>query len=349
MATPIDPRRVDLRSDTVTQPTEAMRLASFEAELGDDVLGDDPTVTQLQERAAALVGKEAALLVPSGTMANLVALCCHTQPGDEVILGERCHIILHEAGGMARIAGLMPHPLPDPGGALDPEAVRAAVRSDDIHHPRSRLICVENTHEASGGRVVPLPVLRALQTVAREEGLALHMDGARVFNAAAACGAPVAEIASCADSLSFCLSKGLCCPVGSLLCGDSAFIARALRIRKLLGGGMRQVGVLAAPGLVALETMVSRLSEDHARARRLAEGLRTIPGVRLVPAEVQTNVVYVQVTQGRAEDLERALQRRGVLALALGQRMRFVTHHGIADADIDYALAVLRELRPKEE
>ena len=258
---------IDLRSDTVTWPTPAMRKAMAEAPVGDDVYGDDPTMNELEERAAARVGKEAALFVPSGTFGNQLALFSWCPRGSEVILGEQCHIIQHEAGAASVIAGVQVRPVDAPDGALDPGAVRARVRSEDIHHPVTSLVCMENAH--SSGRVVPLAAMDAVYALARSRGLPVHLDGARLFNAATALGVSAAEVAARADSVMFCLSKGLCAPVGSMLAGPHDFIAQARKKRKIMGGGLRQAGVLAAAGLIALDEMTKRLAEDHANAREL--------------------------------------------------------------------------------
>ncbi|MBN1944545.1 MAG: aminotransferase class I/II-fold pyridoxal phosphate-dependent enzyme [Bradymonadales bacterium] len=332
----------DFRSDTVTRPTEAMRRSVLTADLGDDVLGCDPTVERLQRLAAEIIGMEAALFVTSGTMGNLLALCTHCSAGDEVILGESAHIILHEVGGMARIAHAMPRTLPNPKGRLDWRQVEAAIRSEDIHHPRTALICTENTHEASGGSVVPLEDLGKVQEVARRHGLPVHLDGARIFNASVASGVSVRDFAATADSLTFCLSKGLCCPAGSLLCGSRAFIAQARKMRKLLGGGMRQLGFLAAPGIIALETLVDRLAEDHRRARQLAEGIAGMPGVQLDLDGVQTNIVYLRVITMPAQRLQQRLEERGIYSLALEDRLRLVTHRDVDDGDVERAIAAFR-------
>jgi threonine aldolase len=284
---------IDLRSDTVTLPTPAMRQAMFEAELGDDVLGEDPTVNRLEAMAAERLGKEASLFVASGTMANLVCLLAHCQRGQEAIMGHMAHTFLFEAGGAAAVGGIHPRTVPNqPDGTLDLGDVEAAIRpTDNPHHPRSRLVCLENTHNRCGGAVLTPAYMSQVRALADRHRLAIHLDGARVFNAAIALGVPVSELARDADSVSFCLSKGLSAPVGSMVCGSSALVNEARRQRKLLGGGMRQAGVLAAAGIVALETMVDRLAEDHSNARKLAEGLAGLPGIVLDPKRVETNLV----------------------------------------------------------
>lgn len=331
-------RVIDFRSDTVTKPTPAMRAAMAAAEVGDDVFGDDPTVNRLEARAAEAVGKEAALFVPSGTMANLVALLTHTNPGDEVILGDQSHIFQYEVGGAARIAGLVTRTLTNlPDGTLDPGELRAAIRPETIHSPGSRLLCLENTHNRCAGAALPPSTVGELAETARRRGLAVHLDGARIFNAAAALGVTAAELAAPCDSVSFCFSKGLGAPVGSVLCGKREFIDRARRFRKLLGGGMRQAGVLAAAALYALDNHVERLPEDHANARRLAEGLAAFGPFRPVPP--QTNIVVVDVLEGRVDDWVAAFAAEGVLAVAFGPgRFRMVTHLDISRADVDEAL-----------
>jgi threonine aldolase len=287
---------VDLRSDTVTKPTLEMREAMARADVGDDVFGDDPTVNHLQEIAAARLGKQAALFVPSGTMGNLAAVLSHCARGDEVILGDLCHTSLYEAGGVAALGGVHPRTLANqPDGTLLLDAIEASIRTVDDHFPRSRLICLENTHNRCGGVALTAEYTRRVGDIAREHALGLHLDGARLFNAAAATGSSAAELAQAADSVTFCLSKALCAPVGSVLCGSAEFIRQARRVRKQLGGGMRQAGVIAAAGIVALEKMTDRLGEDHARARRLGEALRTIPGIVLESNPPPTNMVYVSL------------------------------------------------------
>ena len=271
---------VDLRSDTVTQPTPEMREAMARAEVGDDVMGEDPTVNRLEAMAAEKMGKEAGMFVPSGTMGNLSAVLAHCGRGDEIILGNLAHTFLFEAGGTAALGGVHSFTIPNqPDGSLRLEDIRAAIRPDDPHDPVSRLILLENTHNRCGGTVLAPDYLAQVGAFARETGLLLHIDGARIFNAAAALGVPVSTLTAEADSVTFCLSKGLCAPVGSVLCGSRKFIYRARRIRKQLGGGMRQAGVLAAAGVIALEKMTSRLSEDHRRARALADGLAGVAGL----------------------------------------------------------------------
>ncbi|MBE0610629.1 MAG: low-specificity L-threonine aldolase [Dehalococcoidia bacterium] len=330
---------IDLRSDTVSRPSDAMRHAMASAEVGDDVFGDDPTVRALEERAAGLLGKEAALFVPSGTMGNLLAVMTHTRPGDEILLGDQCHIFQYELGGAARIANVLTRPLTNhDDGAIEPAAIAAAIRQENLHSPGTTLLCLENTHNRCGGAALPLTVMDELTAVARERKVAVHLDGARVFNAAAALGVPAARIARDCDSVSVCLSKGLGCPVGSLLCGPGQFIERARRNRKLLGGGMRQVGILAAAGLYALDHNITRLSEDHANACLLADGLRKLSPFR--PNDPATNIVVVDITRGRLPDWLAAFEQQGVLAVAFGpQRMRLVTHINITRDDVDEALA----------
>ena len=333
-----DTHPIDLRSDTVTQPDAAMRRAMAEAEVGDDVFGDDPTVNRLEAMAAERVGKEAAVYVPSGTMANLVAVLSHTRPTDEVLLGSQSHIFNAEVAGSARIGGVQLRPLPnDAGGGLDEGDVEAAIREPNLHAPRTALLCLENTHNSCGGQVLPAARTARLAAIARKAGAAVHLDGARIFNAEVASETPAAELAAAADSVSFCLSKGLACPVGSLLCGPGALIERARRERKMLGGGMRQAGVLAAAGIHALEHNIERLAEDHANARTLAEGLG-----RLGPFAVEapaTNIVILRVLEGTREGWLAAFADEGVRAVPFGAgRIRMVTHKGV-DADaIDEAL-----------
>jgi threonine aldolase len=340
-------RIIDLRSDTVTEPTPDMRRAMAEAEVGDDVFGDDPTVNRLEALAAERLGKEAALFVASGTMGNLVALLTHCQRGHEAILGDKSHTFLNEAGGAAALGGIHPRTVPNqPDGTLRLEDVQAAIRGDNIHFPRTRLISLENTHNFCSGTPLSVEYTRAVGELARARGLALHIDGARIFNAAVALGVDARELAAPADSVQFCLSKGLGAPVGSLVCGARAFIAEARRNRKMLGGGMRQAGVLAAAGLVALTQMVDRLADDHTNARRLAQGLADISG--LLPDPVHTNLVFFQLApEVKLTEAEfvRALAERNVRLLALGpRRFRAVTHCWIDASDIEAALTAMRQV-----
>jgi threonine aldolase len=339
---------VDLRSDTVTRPTPAMRAAMAAAEVGDDVFGDDPTVNRLEAVAAARLGKPAALFVPSGTMGNLAALLAWCGRGDEVILGDRAHTFLYEAGGSAALGGIHPRALPNrPDGTLDLAAIEAAIRPDDAHFPVTRLICLENTHNRCGGAAVGADYLAAVRRLADRHGLRVHLDGARLFNAAAALGVDVATLARGAHSVTFCLSKALAAPVGSVLCGPEDFIHRAHRARKLLGGGMRQAGILAAAGLVALETMVDRLADDHANARRLAEGLAALPGVVLDPATVRTNIVLFALdeTAPTPAAFAQGLAERGVRLLAIGGRgLRAVTHYEVTADGVEQAIAAATDV-----
>ena len=330
---------IDLRSDTVSQPGPEMRRAMYEAEVGDDVFGDDPTVNRLEERAAELTGKQASLFVPSGTMANLIALLTHTRPGDEVILGDESHIFNYEVAGSARIAHVQTHALRNnPDGTLDSDEVSAAVRGPNIHAPVDSLLCLENTHNRCGGAALPLSAMDELTTVGHAARMSVHLDGARIFNAQAVLGESAARIARDCDSVSFCLSKGLGCPVGSLLSGSIDFIAEARRHRKMLGGGMRQVGILAAAGLFALEHNVKRMADDHANAKRLAAGLARFEA--FVPNSPQTNIVVADVVRGSLAGWLAALHGEGLLAVAFGPtRMRMVTHINVSAADIDEALA----------
>ncbi len=342
---------IDLRSDTVTRPTPAMLEAMVRAELGDDVLGDDPTVQRLEALAAQQMGKEAALFTASGTMSNLLALLSHCERGDEVIVGHESHILHYEVGGAFALGGLGLRPVPnDAKGRLDLDQLRLAIRGHDVHLPRTGLVCLENTHNRCGGTVLTAEDTAAVAAVARGHGLPLHLDGARIFNAAVALGVPVARLALHADSISFSLCKGLACPIGSLLCGSGRFIQRARKFRKMLGGGMRQVGVVAAPGIVALETMIDRLAEDHANAQLLAQGLSQIAGLRLDPPQVETNLVFLFPEGLDLQDLQRRLEKEGVLALVEDGRLRMVTHYGIQRGDIEEALErirrVMKELRP---
>jgi len=334
---------VDLRSDTITQPTAAMREAIAGAELGDDVFGDDPTVNRLQERSAELFGKEAALFVPSGTMANQVAVRSHTEPGDEIILESGAHIFLYEGGGFAALAGVSARCVDGERGLLDAESVRAAIRPEGgrSHFPVTRVICLENSANRGGGTVYSVDRTEAIAEVARSHGLALHLDGARIFNAAVALGASVRELCEPFDTIAYCLSKGLGCPVGSLIVGTRSFIDRAHRFRKMYGGGMRQAGVLAAAGLHALEHHVDRLADDHRRAQHLARSIAELPGIEVDLAGVETNMVYVDVagTGRTAEDFVEALEGRGIRVISVGpSTLRAVLHLDVDDAGLDRAI-----------
>lgn len=335
---------IDLRSDTVTCPTPAMRLAMAEAEVGDDVYGEDPTVNRLQDLAAELTGQQAGLLVASGTMGNLAALLAHCGRGDEVLVGDKAHTFLYEAGGMSALGGLHSRQLPNrPDGSLALEDIEAAIRPDDPHDPVTRLVCLENSHNRCGGTCQTPEYTRRVVEFAHQRGLSVHLDGARLFNAAAGLGVPARELAAPVDSVTFCLSKGLCAPVGSVLCGSGEFIARARRARKMLGGGMRQAGVLAAAGIVALETMTGRLAEDHARAQELADGLGRVPGLVLDPGTPATNMVFLSLDPGvesGAGEVADRLRARGVLVGVTGERsFRLVTHYWIDAAGAAQAVA----------
>jgi threonine aldolase len=346
---------IDLRSDTVTQPTQAMREAIYRAEVGDDVKGEDPTVNQLEQMAAERMGKPAALFVASGTMGNLAALLVHCQRGDEVILGDLAHSFQYEAGGMAALGGIQPRTLPNqPDGTLELDQIEAAIRPDDAHFPRSRLIVLENTHNRCGGVAIPPDYFAAVREIADRHKLRVHLDGARIFNAAVALsqrdatqGVDPREITQHVDSVAFCLSKGLSAPVGSLLCGSMDFIYRAHRVRKMLGGGMRQAGILAAAGIVALEQMVDRLAEDHVRARRLADGIAAIPGLAIDLERVQTNLVYFDLAQDARptpqEVVARLRERDVLIGYYPGVGFRAVTHYWIDDEGIETALEALSE------
>jgi threonine aldolase len=335
---------IDQRSDTVTLPSAGMREAMARAELGDDVFGEDPTVNRLQEVAAERLGKEAALLTTSGTQSNLAATLTHCRRGNEALVGDQAHMLIFEVGGAFGLGGVGLRPVRnDSKGRLDMADLRAKVNVDDDHFAPTGLICVENTHNRCGGAVLNEEDLAAVRALADAHGLPLHMDGARLFNAAAALGVPVSRLAAYADSVCFSLSKGLGCPVGSVLCGTKEFIGQARRYRKMLGGGMRQAGVLAAAGIFALENMVERLAEDHENAAAAAAGLAEVPGIELAPPP-QTNLVYFTVEGWDLGALVRRLEEQGVRCFDEGGRIRWVTHYGIERADIDEALARLRSV-----
>ena len=341
-------KAIDLRSDTVTLPTKKMREAIYHAELGDDVYGEDQSTKRLEEMAAKITGTEAALLVPSGTMANLTCVLSHCGRGEEVILGDKSHIFLNEAGGMSALGGVQAHILANqPGGSLRLEDIESAIRGDNIHFPRTRLICIENTHNRCNGSPLSPDYSDSVAKLARDFGLSVHLDGARIFNAAVALGIDVKELTRGVDSLMFCLSKGLSAPIGSMICGSKEFISAALRTRKILGGGMRQTGIIAAAGIVSLEQMVDRLSEDHINARNLAKGITHIPGLSIDIEAVNTNIIYFDLTDDRiqSDEFVKRCNRKGVMFLPTGpSRFRMVTHYGIEPQDIDAALAALREV-----
>ncbi|GAB6904843.1 low-specificity L-threonine aldolase [Desulfosarcina cetonica] len=339
---------IDLRSDTITRPTAAMRKAMAEADVGDDVFGEDPTVNRLETMAARRMGKAAALLVASGTMGNLVALLAHCGRGDEILLGDQSHIFFYEQGGASALGGIHPRTLPNAAdGTIDLEKIAAAIRPDDVHFPHSRLIILENTHNRCDGTPLTVDYTAAVGDLARRHGLALHLDGARIFNAAAALGVDAAELAAPADSITFCLSKGLAAPVGSVLCGDVDFIRRARRVRKSLGGGMRQAGIIAAAGIVALTEMVDRLIEDHAHARALAVGLAEIPGLSIDPDRVASSIVYFRVVrpETNAATLAARLADAGVRVLpTAADQLRAVMNYHVTTQDVQLALGRIQQV-----
>jgi threonine aldolase len=340
---------IDLRSDTVTQPTPEMREAMAEAEVGDDVYHDDPTVNRLEELAAEMLGKEASIFVPSGTMGNLLALLVHCQRGDEVIVGNQSHIYLNEAGGMAALGGIQACSLQNQkDGTLRLDDIRASIRTEDVHHPITRLICLENTQNICGGVPLTPEYTRQVAEIARQHGLALHIDGARIFNSAVAQNVSVQELVEPADSVMFCLSKGLASPIGSMLVGSRKFVARARHLRKMLGGGMRQVGVVAAAGIISLEKMVNRLAEDHIRARKLADGLRQVRGVVVDEGSPYSNMVYLNLADNVAIDSQQVCEKARVMGVLLDaenpRRFRLVTHYWIDDSGVEKTISAFREI-----
>ncbi|MFC1515295.1 low-specificity L-threonine aldolase [Thermodesulfobacteriota bacterium] len=339
---------VDLRSDTVTQPTPAMRKAMADASVGDDVFGEDPTVNRLEEMAAERLGKAAALFVASGTMANLVGQLTHCGRGDEIILGDQSHAFFYEQGGSAALGGIHPRTVPNqPDGRLVIKDVESAIRADNVHFPRTRLIILENTHNRCDGNPLDTAYMHSVGKLARKHDLKLHVDGARLFNAAVALGVEAADLVADADTVSICLSKGLAAPVGSMVCGSSEFVAEARRTRKVLGGGMRQAGVIAAAGIVALNEMVDRLADDHANAKQLAEGLADLDGLSIDPDRVRTNIVYFETTgeDMLAETLATKLDAEGVRVLPTSPtQLRAVTNYHVTSDDIDRVLGVFQKI-----
>jgi threonine aldolase len=340
---------IDLRSDTVTQPTPEMREAMAEAEVGDDVYRDDPTLNRLEELAAEMLGKEAAIFVPSGTMGNLLALLVHCQRGDEVIVGNQSHIYLNEAAGMAALGGIQPCALQNQSdGTLLLDDILASIRSEDVHHAITRLICLENTQNICGGVPLTVEYTRAVGDLAHRNHLALHIDGARIFNAATALHVDVKDLVEPADSVMFCLSKGLVSPIGSMLVGSQKFIARARHLRKMLGGGMRQVGVIAGAGLISLERMTKRLEEDHARAAQLADGLRQISGLKVDPGSPSTNMVYLNLSADVKLTTGQIVERMKTYGILLDaenpRRFRLVTHYWIDDQKVQKTISAFREV-----
>ncbi len=343
-------KTIDLRSDTVTLPTPKMREAMSNADLGDDVFGEDPTINRLEEIAADKTGKQAAMLVASGTMGNLICSLTHCGRGDEAILGDQSHMFYYEGGGMAALGGIHPHIITNqPDGKMLLADIDSAVRGEDVHFPRTRLICLENTQNRCVGSVLEPEYCDSVAALAKRRGLSVHLDGARIFNAAVALGIDVKKLTRSADSLMFCLSKGLSAPVGSMVCGSSEFIAEARRTRKILGGGMRQGGIIASAGIVALEEMIDRLAEDHINAKNLAEGISQIDGVSIEPSKVQTNIIYFDLLQDNRDKTDEQflakLDEKGIKLLNLGPaHFRMVTHYGINSKDIDTALTALTEV-----
>ncbi|MAG15314.1 MAG: low-specificity L-threonine aldolase [Dehalococcoidales bacterium] len=338
---------IDLRSDTITPPTEEMRRAMVEAEVGDDVFGEDPTVNRLEALAAQVMGKEAALFAPSGTMTNLIAVLTHTRPGDEIIVGNEAHMFWYEVGGASALGGVIMRTIPnDEDGRLAPESVEQVIRMENVHFPPTTLLCLENTHNRCGGAVLTPEYTGSIVQLAHQYGLPVHLDGARIFNAAVALNVPVSELVRPADSVCFCVSKGLSAPVGSLICGTQEFVRRARKWRKMLGGGMRQVGVIAAAGIVAVQKMVDRLAEDHTNARKLAEGLAGIPGISLRPDKVPTNIVNFESPAAiSGPEFIQRMHAQGVKVTNRGGRkVRAVTNRMVSATDIDEVLARIGRL-----
>lgn len=339
---------LDFRSDTVTYPTPAMRKAMAEAEVGDDTYGEDPTVNRLEAMAAERFGKEAGLLVLSGTMGNLVSMLTHCGRGDEAIMGNRAHTFTSEQGGAAGMGGIHSCTLPtQPDGTLRLEDIEASIRVDNEHYPRTKLICIENTHNNMGGRVIGVDYMHKVGALAQKHNIKVHVDGARIFNSAVALGIDAAALAEDADSLTFCLSKGLACPTGSLIVGDKAFIREARRNRKIVGGGMRQAGIWAAAGIVALNEMIERLDDDHRNAKRLAEGLSDIPGIKTDPSVVETNIVFFELTSDKItpQALAAGLKQNGIIiGSGPSRRIRMVTHYGIESEHIAKAIAAFAKV-----
>ncbi len=337
--------RVDLRSDTVTKPSPEMRKAMYEAEVGDDVYRDDPTVNRLQEKAAEMLGKEAGLFVASGTQGNLVSVLSQAQRGDEIILGDMCHIFNSEAGGVSVLGGVVMYPIKtDRHGVLGTDLINAAVKPRDYHKPPTKILCIENTHNGTSGKAVTPEATQQMADAGRAHGLRVHLDGARLFNAAVSLGVDVKQLTAPVDTATFCLSKGLSCPIGSVLVGDADFIEEAGRWRKILGAGMRQVGVVAAAGIVALDSMIERMAEDHENARKLAEGIAELDGIVLDPSEIQTNIVRFGVPAGSGDRIASALKNEGVYINGGDSDLRIVTHYGVDSEDIDFTLLALRKV-----
>lgn len=337
--------RVDLRSDTVTHPSPEMRKAMYEAELGDDVYGDDPTTNKLQDKAAELLGKEAGLFVTSGTQGNLASVLAHAGRGDEILVGDQCHIFNSEAGGVSVLGGVVMYPVKtEQDGALSIDAIEAAVKPRDYHKPPTKLLCIENTHNNTSGQAVSVGKTQAMADAARSKGLRVHLDGARLFNAAVALGVPASDLVAPADTATFCLSKGLSCPVGSVVVGDRDTIDQVNRWRKMLGAGMRQVGVLAAAGIVALDSMIDRLSEDHDNASKLAFGLAEIDGIRLDPSVITTNIVRFGVPPKSGSKIASRLEQEGVKINPGESELRMVTHYGLDSEDMDFTLLAMRKV-----
>lgn len=336
---------IDLRSDTVTMPTDEMRHAIANADVGDDVYGDDPTINKLEKLAAEKVGKESALFVPSGTFGNQLAILTHTKRGNEVIVGKNNHIVVHEVGASAVIAGVQLRTLETVNGVMSPEDVLNAIRADDIHEPETGLICVENAHGC--GAVVPLNILKEIKEIAENNSIPLHMDGARIFNAAVSLGVDVKEVAAHCDTLMFCLSKGLAAPAGSMLAGSNEFIKRARKYRKLMGGGMRQVGILAAAGIIALEKMADRLHVDHENAKYLAEELSKLPGVKIKKDRLDIDMVFFEMSKEIINEsvlIEKLYEKNIKINGIEDGEYRFVTHIGVSKEDIDYVINCMKEI-----
>ncbi len=336
-------KKYDFRSDTVTKPTQSMRDAMYIADVGDDVYGDDPTVIELENMSASLLGKEAALFIPSGTFGNQLALLTHTKRGDEVILGDACHIMMHEVGAAAVIAGVQLRTIPTVNGHMEASKVKALIREEDLHYPDTGLICIENAH--SSGAVIPLDEMIEIYNVAKAHDIPVHLDGARIFNAAVALGVSVHQIAAEADSIMFCLSKGLCAPIGSMLVGDQSFINRARKNRKLMGGGLRQVGIIAAAGLVALREMTDRLNEDHDNAKYLASELAKIDGITVFEDRLDINMVFCKVKNIENHELfVKSMLDKGLLINGpeLGE-YRFVTNYWTQKVSVDLLVKAIKE------